>query len=492
MHAPGAGAWGLVLACAMVPHAGAVERFHREPVLGTSLELQVAGTDAATAQRMLAEALDEIARQDAVLSGWRADSALARLNAGAADADPPAALREVLVACEQWRARTAGAFSCRLGALAGRWRQAEAEAALPERTALRRAARAIDAARFDPQAPALALPDGVRMDVDGLAKGYILDRTLERLRARFPQVRGIALDIGGDGAYWGEGDDGRPWPVVVADPAAPEDNGDSRGIARLRVRAGAVAASGHSSRGYRVGRRRFSHILDPADGWPVVYAPSATVVAPDAATADALATALTVMPIRDGLALVDGLPGVAALIVGEQGVPFASARWSEHLDPAFAGTVPARRAQPCRLQVDYQIPGIEADRYRNPYLALWIARADGTPVRQLLVLGDRGRWLGELPAWWRHYGRNDPAAAQGIARPTRRPGAYRVGWDGRDDAGRAVAAGAYVLHAQAAREHGGRESLHLPFDWSAQARAASARGHAEIGRIDLRPVCRTD
>ena len=486
-------AWPLALAAALAcvsPAAVAVERHHRDPVLGTSLDLQLAGVDAATGERMLAAALDEIAAHEAVLSGWRGDSALSRLNAGEPAAQPPPALREVLRACEQWRARTAGAFSCRLGSLAQAWRQADADEVLPSRPELRRQARELAQAPFDPQAPVLAAPPGLRFDVDGIAKGWILDRVLRRLRAQFPQARGIAVDIGGDGAYWGRDDDGRPWQVAVADPLAPRDNHDVRGIARLRLDDAAMASSGHASRGYAVGRRQFSHILDPLEGWPVAYAPSATVIAADAATADALATALTVMPIREGLALVDSLPGTAALVVGEQGVAFASAAWPARLEPDEAGQVPQRDGQACTLQVDYTIPERPADRYRNPYLALWIARPDGTPVRQLLVLGDRSRWLGELPAWWRHYGRNDNAAALGIARPTRQPGAYSVGWDGRDDFGRAVAQGDYLLQAEAAREHGGHETLSLPFAWRARTRAANAQGGSEIGRIELRQACR--
>jgi len=473
--------------------AVAAEHFHREPVLGTSLDLHVAGVDAATAERMLARALDEIDALDAELSGWRDDSALARFNASTTPVEVTPALRQVLQACETWRVRTDGAFSCRLGTLREQWRQAETSGSVPARTELRRGARAIAAAGFDAGAPLLTRPDALRFDVDGLAKGHVLDQVVARLREAFPQARGILLEIGGDSLSWGAADArGGAWQVEVADAAAPRDNIDAAAIATLRLPTGAaVASSGHASRGYRVGRRHFSHILDPSEGWPATYAPSATVIAADATTADALATALTVMPIRDGLALVDSLPGVAALVVGEQGVAFASSAWHAWLDPASAGQAPQQDGQACRLQIGYTIPQIPGDRYRNPYLALWIARADGTPLRQLLVLGDRSRWLGELPAWWRHYGRNDTSAALGIARPTRAPGAYDVVWDGRDDHGRAVAAGAYVLQVEAAREHGGHETLQLPFDWSARGRAVGARGGSEIGRLQLEPVCRS-
>lgn len=468
----GIGLWLALQAAAASPPV------QREGVLGTSFEMQVEGDDRHAAGAVEA-ALAEIARLEGELSTWRADSALSAYNAGRLDVQAlPPAVAEVLALCEQWRERSDGAFSCRLGGLIAQWRQAEAAGQAPDRTALRRQARAL-AALEPPRTGPLDPSTGLRFDVDGLAKGYVLDRALERARAAAPQARGIRIDIGGDAVYWGAPADAGAWPVAVADPLQPLDN--TAGIAQLRLRSQAIAASGHRSRGYRVGRRHFSHILDPQEGWPMTYAPAATVAAGHAATADALATALSVLPIRDGLALVDGIDGAAALIVSDTGIAFASARW-----PALLADAAATAAAP-RLLVDYEIPQpAAAAGYRQPYVALWIEREDGTPVRQLHVLGDRTRWLGELPQWWRHYGRNDPAGALGIARPTRAPGRYTVAWDGRDDRGRAVPAGRYVLRVEAAREHGGHELLALPFVLDpSKAVDVQRRGDAEIGRVSL-------
>lgn len=472
---------GLWLALAGAAHAGAPVHAQREGVLGTSFEMQVAG-GGPRAGRAVEAALDEIARLERQLSTWRADSALSAYNDGALAAERlPADVAEVLARCERWRGETQGAFSCRLGALAAQWRQADADDRLPERLPLRRQARAL-AALSVPARGRLDPALGLRFDVDGIAKGYILDRALARARRAAPVATGIRIDIGGDAVYWGRPDEGADWRVDVADPKRPLDN--RPGIARLRLHSQAIAASGHRSRGYGIGRRHLSHILDPDEGWPVAYAPAATVVAPDAATADALATALTVMPIRDGLALVDRIDGAAALIVSDAGIPFASARWPALLAPPADGGEPGAAAP--QVLVEYEIPAVEAPRYRQPYLALWVEDEAGRPVRQLHVLGDRARWLGELPRWWRHYGRNDPAGALGIARPTRAPGRYTLAWDGRDDRGAPVPAGRYVLRVEAAREHGGHEDLALPFALGGATEPRQDQGRREIGRVVLR------
>lgn len=472
----------LAVACGFV-RAGAPP-VQREGVLGTSFEMQVAGADA-QASPAIEAALGEIARLERQLSTWNGDSMLSGYNAGRLEAEAlPDDVTAVLRLCEQWRADTQGAFSCRLGALVARWQQAEADGRLPDRAELRRQARTLSG--MAPPAQGRLDPDaGLRFDVDGVAKGYILDRALARARAAAPAATGIRIDIGGDAVYWGEPAPGRAWRVGVADPRRPLDNGQP--IVELDLRSRAIAASGHASRGHRIGRRRLSHILDPQEGWPVVYAPSSIVVAEDAATADALATALTVLPIRDGLARVDEVEGAAALVISDRGIPFASSRWSSLLaqpEPAAAAAV--ARGHGAGIAIDYRIPQQDSERYRQPYLAFWIERGNGEAVRQLLVLGDRSRWLGELPRWWRHYGRDDPAGAQGIARPTRAPGEYSLAWDGRDDMGRAMPSGRYVLRVEAAREHGGHEDLSLPFALGAAGPDLHAHGRSEIGPVVLR------
>ncbi|WP_164273487.1 DUF2271 domain-containing protein [Stenotrophomonas sp. B1-1] len=463
-----------------VPAAVAAPQiFHRDDVLGTSLDISVDASEA-PAQAALQAVLAETARLDGVLSRWRDDSELTRFNTHSGPQTVSPDLRAVLQLCEHWRQRSEGIFSCRLGRAAERWRQAASSGVLPPRDELRALASAAAQAEFEPaRSGALTRPEAVVFDVDGVAKGYILDRALDVARKAAPAARAIKIDIGGDARYWQAAGQTAPWQVGVADARRPRDNGTP--LATLALRDGAIAGSGHATRGYTVGRRHYSHILDPFSGWPMQFAPAATVVAPDAASADVLATALSVMPIRDGLALADALPDVAAFVLSDTGVSFVSQRW-----PALLADAPPRAENLERLVVDYQIPQLAAERYFAPYLALWVTTADGTLVRQLLVLGTRSRYLQSLPQWWRRYGGDDLPAIQGIARPTRLPGEYSLAWDGRDDRGQTVADGEYLLQVEAARQAGGHEFLSLPFTLK-QGRAVDSqhRGQSEIGTLCL-------
>jgi len=103
------------------------------------------------------------------------------------------------------------------------------------------------------------------------------------------------------------------------------------------LRDSAVATSGDTEQLVEVGGRRYSHIVDPKSGLGVEHSASVTVIAPDCTGADALATALSVLPFAEGLKLAESQTGVAAQIVVRQKSSYrryVSARMKTHLYPA--------------------------------------------------------------------------------------------------------------------------------------------------------------
>jgi len=197
--------------------------------------------------------------------------------------------------------------------------------------------------------------EGMALDLGGIAKGYIVGRMAQRMvqsgvlaalvdaggdvyaegqrplnlvapgsasrqaTARLPPATARAVPVPGcQGAKPGfaeatPGGD-RRWGVGVQDPRYPDDR--TRLFTAVHVRDQAVVTSGHYARGYTVEGRRFSHIVDPRTGRPVdTRLASVTVVAPDAATADGLATALAVLGVEKGMELVEKTDGVECLLL---------------------------------------------------------------------------------------------------------------------------------------------------------------------------------
>jgi thiamine biosynthesis lipoprotein len=152
---------------------------------------------------------------------------------------------------------------------------------------------------------------GMKVDLGGIAKGFIVDKAVERLKNK--GVKSALINAGGDIYCLGSKKDGSDWMVGIEHPR-------KKGIfATLKLKDKAVATSGDYQNYFLAGDKRYSHIFDPRTGYPVENnCISVTVIAPNCTTADALATAIFVLGPEDGLRLIEKLEDSEALIVTEE------------------------------------------------------------------------------------------------------------------------------------------------------------------------------
>ena len=489
-----AGAALLPLAIPAAVHAEPY-RFHYDHVLGASLDVTAVAEDEATAQMAVTAARHEIARLDPILSGWREDSELQRLNrSSSARASPE--LFEVIARSEHWRAATGGAFDCRAGGILAVWRAAQGSSGKVDSVMLDSALKAsVQALRLDAVSRTVERPHGVRLTLDGLAKGYVIDAALAAARKASPNLRGLMIDIGGDLRCWGQAPQATGWRVGVA------ETGDADNVApatTLRLGDRAVAASGRGERDLMVRGEAVSHTLSPATGRPVTHVRRAVVVAPTAADADALATAFMVMAPPEAVALADRTPGVETQVIDHAGNAHRSSGWPDLQAPpaglirasfatsAIAAVGPSAAAKPLGLDLTYQVPKIDVERYHAPYVVMWLTDENRQMVRTLAVLGKKPKWAPENFVWWRRYGSQAPEVLDTIARTTRLPGRYTVQWDGLDESGQPVAPGKYVLHIEASREKGGHTYQTVDLDLSGPGGSKSLAAKDEMGPVDMK------
>jgi FAD:protein FMN transferase len=441
--------------------------FHQDGVLGTSLDLTVVCRSQAQADAALASVLDEIERLRRILSTYDRESELSRLAAATGPTRCSGELIEVLGAADGWRNRSGGAFNAQLGDLAALWADAARTDRLPDDSALRRAAdRAAQPMwQIDPAARTVTRTADVRPAVDALAKGYIIEKAVLAAKAKDPSLAGLMLAIGGDIRTLGspvEGP-GAPWLVGVVDPRHPQDNAPM--LAGLRLRDAAVTTSGHYGHFYTINGHQYSHIFDPRTGRPAGAVAGATVVAPDAMTADALSTTLCVLEPEDGLKLVAAVPGAQCLIVGSDGHTWTSPGWKDIAAPlaavaaagaggsltAVAAPPAAGPAWPAGFAVNLEINLVA--RGKRPYVATWVEDSAGKPVRMIALWGNEQKYFKDLPAWWAKY-KTQTTLLKGVTRATRVAGKYSLLWDGLDDAGKPVAPGKYIVRIETAQEDG--------------------------------------
>ncbi|WP_416306171.1 DUF2271 domain-containing protein [Neptunicella sp. SCSIO 80796] len=458
---------------------------HYDNVLGTSLDVRIIGVSDDKAEQALDKTLHEIKRLENILSTWQSDSQISQLNHSKQAQGLAEELIQVVSLCEQWRESSQHAFSCRMGNLEQLWQQAEQLQQVPDRVAVRYQARDIDrqTLKVDTELQGIDLGEHIALAPSGLAKGYIIDKASDYLRQLLPEMQGLKLDIGGDAYYWGHSAASSSWNVAIATPnRLNDDNSGQINSMSVQLASKAIASSGHNSRFFEIQRRRFSHILTPKDGWPMDNAPSAVVIANDATTADAVATALSTQPAMQGLDWVNSLDGVEALIMLADGTNISSDHWVQYLSLDNQQTA---STQLPTLRIDYQIPDIKTLEYHKPYMALWITDNHNKPIKNLLVLGENSRWARENSRWWRKVGRRNPDLLDGLARPTRRPGKYNLLWNGLDDAGYPLSGSEYQLHIEAAREEGGHDYQSINFNLDNATLDLNLPAQGEIGAVAL-------
>lgn len=244
-------------------------------------------------------AVDEV---DAQMSTWKQDSDLMRLNAAPPGTwvKVPKRLMEVLALALDIGRASGGAFDIGMGDAVAAWgfgpRQADADGIRSAMTALRRPAYQV--LEIDRSAGSARKRTPITLDLNGIAKGYGVDRLAETLRGF--GITAFLVGIDGEMRAAGLRPDGMPWTVAVEAPD-PERRAPH---SLLVLQDAAVATSGDYRHGVMVQGQRLSHTMDPATGAPLRSPPaSVTVVARTCAEADAWATALMVLGVEAGCAL---------------------------------------------------------------------------------------------------------------------------------------------------------------------------------------------
>jgi thiamine biosynthesis lipoprotein len=152
---------------------------------------------------------------------------------------------------------------------------------------------------------------GMSIHLGGIGKGYAIDRGAAVLRRH--GLRDFMIHSGGD-LYVAGLKDGRPWRLAIQDPRGPAN----QAFAEIDLSDGTFSTSGDYERFFIKDGQRYHHILDPATAAPARGTRSVTIVANSATVADGLSTGVFIMGPERGMALVERLPDVEAVIVSDR------------------------------------------------------------------------------------------------------------------------------------------------------------------------------
>jgi thiamine biosynthesis lipoprotein len=299
------------------------------PLMGTLVGVSARGHDRDDLEHAIRGVFAEMERLEAILSEWRPDSAVSRVNRSAGEAPVlvPVELIEVLEIAARASRASAGAFDSTWAALSESWRLDEPDFLPPTADAVAAARKLVDYRDVDldvRKRTVLLRRRGMRLGLGGIAKAFIAERAADLAVAA--GVRDILIDAGGDVVARGRNGE-RAWTVGVRDPRSA-----ARLIATIDLNDEVISTSGDYERFLLVDGRRYHHLLDPRTGYPASASRSATVVAPDGALAEALSTALFILG-PPGLAMVSGFAETAAFLVDGDGLTHFMAGTRARLKP---------------------------------------------------------------------------------------------------------------------------------------------------------------
>lgn len=490
----------LCLSAAPVLRPHAPVTFHRENVLGTSFELKVVASSDEAAGRAESAALEEISREQGILSSWDSESEFSKWFRTQGQPVPVSPeLFEVLSLFDTWRLRTNGALDASAEAVTRVWNSAARQGREPSAEERAGAVAAVKQTHWilDPAKGAATHLSEAPLALNSFVKSYIMDHAADAALA-IPEVTSVVLNIGGDLVIRG----GWTEPINIADPRSDAEN--SAPLVRLRVRDRAIATSGGYRRGFDIAGRHYSHIVDPRTGQPAGHILSATVISSNPTDAGALATAFCVLTSEESWRLAASM-NIEYLLITEDGDRVASPGWKQFEVAAPAMAVAAKPAPrpmaspepqtgaaaadaPMELTVNFELAQV-GGYARRPYVAVWIEDKDHFPVRTLALWYLKGRWLPDLRTWYRDD--RVRATAEGteitasVASATRPPGKYTVKWDGKDSAGKPVKPGKYTVLIETAREHGPYQIMQQEVDLNRTPKQFALPGNGEVSSASV-------
>ena len=282
--------------------------------MGSELRLTAWATDDAAARSAFDAVFAEFERLEAQMSTWRPGSDVLRINAAAGDHAVPAAadVRDVLRLARQVSEWTEGTFDVTFGALTDVWKfDHDQDDTIPSAEAIRARLPLIDYRQIeiDDRAGTVFLKrKGMKIHLGGIGKGYAVEHAMHILKGA--GLRDFMIQAGGD-LYVGGHKDGRLWRLGINDPRGPE----GRSFATIDLTDSTFSTSGDYARYFMKGGVRYHHILDPATGQPARLCRSVTIAAESPVLADAVAKGVFILGPAKGMALVERLPHLEAVIV---------------------------------------------------------------------------------------------------------------------------------------------------------------------------------
>ncbi|KAA6438237.1 FAD:protein FMN transferase [Dyadobacter flavalbus] len=294
-------------------------------LMGGRFDITIVAPDSASAEMNIDTVIAEITRIENLISDWKPSSQVSQVNANAG-IRPVKVDKEVFELTEralELSELTNGAFDISFAAMERIWKFDGSMTALPSPEAVKKSVEKVGYKNviLDKARSTIFLKrKGMKIGFGALGEGYATDRCRDMMLKK--GIKAGIVNASGDMSAWGKQPDGSDWMIGINDP---QHSGELFAVVPLRQ--GAVVTSGSYEKFVILNGRRYSHIINPATGYPATGLMSVTVFGPGAEKANGFSTSLMVLGKKAGLALINRFPDYSCVMITDDEKVFTSANF---------------------------------------------------------------------------------------------------------------------------------------------------------------------
>ncbi|BDU26663.1 FAD:protein FMN transferase [Flavobacterium sp. GSB-24] len=297
--------------------------------MGGRFDISIVDKDSLSAEQNIDIVIAEITRIENLISDWKADSQISAVNQNAG-IQPIKVDREVFELAQRavkLSEITNGGFDVSFAAMDRIWKFDGSMMEMPSAEAIKKSVEKVGYKNIilDSTESTIFLKlKGMKIGFGALGEGYATDKCRAMMIEK--GIKAGIINGSGDMSTWGKQPNGKDWKIGITNPFKPE-----KILAVVPLKEGAVTTSGSYEKFVVFNGKRYSHIINPATGYPAIGLCSVTVFGPNAETANGLSTSMMVLGLKEGLLLLQKFPEYSCVIITDKGKVVKSKNFSYKL-----------------------------------------------------------------------------------------------------------------------------------------------------------------
>ena len=282
-------------------------------LMGGRFDITIVAKDSLSAEQNIDEVIAEITRIEYLISDWKPTTQISEVNQNAG-IRPVKVDREVFELTQRaihFSEITNGGFDISFATMDRIWKFDGSMTEMPSAEAIKKSVEKVGYKNIvldSVQSTIFLKMKGMKIGFGALGEGYATDKCRTMMQAK--GIKAGIINGSGDMSTWGKQPNGKDWNIGITNPFDTD-----KLIAVVPINNGAVTTSGSYEKFVVLDGKRYSHIINPATGYPVSGLCSVTVFGPNAETANGLSTSLMVLGKKAGLELLNNYPNYNCLMI---------------------------------------------------------------------------------------------------------------------------------------------------------------------------------